>query len=138
MHRWSSRPPPRYIAEINFVPYMDLVFVLLFVFVLVVPLLKTESVQSVVSAPSSAPTDYVVLEAGSSDRLILNGRSLSTSELGQATKDLLTTRPGAGVMIKLAGNQPVQRIVELVAVLREAGVQKTAVQTFSWSPPPAP
>jgi len=135
MHRWSSRPPPRYIAEINFVPYMDLVFVLLFVFVLVVPLLKTESLQVPVNDASSAPADYVVLEASSSDRLILNGRGIFVSELEQAVKDLLATRPGAGVMIKLAGNQPVQRVVELVAVLREAGVQKTAVQTFSWSQP---
>lgn len=135
MQRWSSRTPQRYIAEINFVPYMDLVFVLLFVFLLVVPLLKTESVPVEVPVSSSAPADYVVLEVGSGDRFILNGQGLFASELEQSARDLLATRPGVGVMIKLAGNQPVQRVVEITATLREAGVQKTAVQTFSWSQP---
>ena len=102
---------------------------------LIVPLLKTESPPDTASAAMTAPADQVVLEVNSADGLILDGRSLTTAELASALKDLLVTRPGVGVMIKLAGNQPVQRVVELMAVLREAGVQRTAVQTFSWSQP---
>lgn len=135
MQRWSSRTPQRYIAEINFVPYMDLVFVLLFVFLLIVPLLKTESVPVSMPITTSTPADYVVLEVGSGNNLILNGKGVVESELEEAVRDLQATRPGVGVMIKLAGNQPVERVVEITATLREAGVQKTAVQTFSWSQP---
>lgn len=135
MQRWTSRTQHRYIAEINLVPYMDLVFVLLFVFMLAVPLLKTETAPSSVPAVPTLPTDYVVLELSSADHLILDGRGLSSAELPPALKNLVASRPGVGVMIKLAGNQPVQRVVELTAVLREAGVQRTAVQTFSWSQP---
>jgi biopolymer transport protein ExbD len=122
-------------AEINLFPYMDLVFMLLFVFLLVVPLLKTETPAAPSMSASAVPIDYVILEVGSGDGLILNGKSVFSSDLNAAVTDLLATRPAVGVMIKLAGNQPVQRVVELTAALREAGIQKTAVQTFSWSPP---
>ncbi len=129
MHRWTSRKQPRLIAEINLVPYMDLIFLLLFVFMLVVPLLKSELSGSVIdSALHAAPADYLVLEIPAKDPLLLNGRKVERTELKAAVAELLATRPKAGVMLKLAGIEPVTQVVEISAILRDAGVERIAIQ----------
>ena len=129
MQRWTSRRQPRFIAEINLVPFMDLIFMLLFVFMLIAPMMKSEPARS--ETAHGVPADSLVLEVLSPDELSLDGRKLNLSGLQKAVQELLIARPGAGVIIKLPGTLPVQTVVKITDELRAAGVEKTALHALT-------
>jgi len=133
MQRCSSRRQPRFIANIQLVPYLDLLFVLMFVSLLLAPLLSPVSPQSgarsAQRATPSLPTDYVVLEEVSAGSLMLHGKSVTPSTLRQSLADLLSSRPSLAVVVNLDASAPVSRAVQLSEELRLAGIQQIAINT---------
>jgi biopolymer transport protein ExbD len=129
MYRWTSRKPPRHIADIHLVPFMDLILVLLFVFLIIVPLLSTDWLPT--TLPALAGQDSVVLEPVSDQAVVLNGRQMAMADLSTALKDLRVTRPGVGVMVKISAGQPISKFAELAQMLKEAGVERMALQTVA-------
>ncbi|MBL9115175.1 MAG: biopolymer transporter ExbD [Verrucomicrobiaceae bacterium] len=126
MHRWTSRSQPRFIADIYLVPFMDLVFMLLFLFLILAPLMKSEWVP--VARPALVPEHSVVLEPLSNAEVLLNGQKVAESALEQALKDLRASRPGVGVIVKLGAGVPVAEFARFAGVLKSAGIDKTALQ----------
>ena len=129
MQRWTSRRQPRYLAEINLVPYMDLVFLLLFITILVVPLLKSAPPPAPGPAPA-LPQSAVVLELQADGSVLLAGRKLATSGMEAELKSLVATRPGSGFIIKTPAQLPMQKVVPLADLLRRVGAQRVAFQTL--------
>ena len=126
MQRWTSRNQPRYLADVHLVPFMDLVFMLLFLFLILAPLLKSEWVPTTRTA--LVPEHSVVLEPVSSSEVSLNGQKVAVASLEQALKDLRTSRPGVGVIVKLGAGVPVAEFARFAGVLKAAGIEKTALQ----------
>jgi biopolymer transport protein ExbD len=133
MHRWSSRQQLRFIANIQLVPYLDLLFVLLFICILVAPLLSPVAVNSDAQRPTPAtpslPSDYVVLEERTDGSLILNGRNISSSELRDSLASLIASRPTVAVVLNLDPTAAISRAVSLSSKLRLAGVRQIAINS---------
>ena len=133
MHRWSSRQQLRFIANIQLVPYLDLLFVLLFICILVAPLLSPVAVISNAKPPTPAtpslPSDYVVLEERTDGSLIFNGRNISSAELRDSVASLIASRPTVAVVLNLDSTAAISRAVSLSSKLRLAGVRQIAINS---------
>jgi biopolymer transport protein ExbD len=132
MHRWSSRRQPRFIANIQLVPYLDLLFVLLFVCILIAPLLRPvagNSDSGSTPVNPSLPSDYVVLEELTDGSLIFNNRNISSSALRDTASDLVASRPTVAVVLNLDSTAAISRAVTLTSELRLAGIRQIAINT---------
>lgn len=133
MHRWSGRRQPRYISNIQLIPYMDLIFVILFVCILISPLLSRTEVGSAFAQADTTspilPKDYVVLEERTDGYLIFNGKHVSSTDLRRDAAALAATRPSVAVVLNLEPTSAITRAVTLSSELRLAGIRKIAINT---------
>lgn len=137
-----SRPPSRpLLAEISATPLLDLVFILLFAFMVALPLVtrsdallssNSEDTRSVSRQP---PHRIVVLQARGPDQLFHEGAPLTPAEVEQRLQnDWLPADPGLGVRIEIAPDQPVAALTEVMALLARVGVQRVSVRAENASP----
>lgn len=139
MKRHSNRHQLRLITEISLTPLLDLVLVLLFVFMLAVPLLKTGQGKPAVPAattPASvtAPTEKMTLLVNGDQSVTLNGAMLARTDLPASLKQLAQSRPGLGIEVRIHRDLPVHQLVETIHMLETAGIRKTAVTTHADAP----
>ncbi|WP_395717489.1 ExbD/TolR family protein [Prosthecobacter sp.] len=140
MKRHSNRHQLRLISEISLTPLLDLVLVLLFVFLLAAPLLKSTSVTAVAAAPvpqpavTPPPAQTMTLLVNKDLSVTLNGAMLARADLPASLKQLAQQRPGLGIEVRMHHELPVQNLVETMRMLEAAGIQKTAVTTHAEEP----
>lgn len=142
MKRHSNRHQLRLITEISLTPLMDLVLVLLFVFLLAVPLLKADKAMLTAAPPAPspaptntpAPTETMALRVNSDQSVTLNGAMLARADLPVSLKQLAQRNPGIGIEVRMHRDLPVQQLVETMKLLEAAGIQKTAVTTHAEAP----
>jgi biopolymer transport protein ExbD len=139
MKRISNQRQLRLINEISITPFLDVVLVLLFVFVLAAPLMKTNPAwlpAASSSAPSTtaAPAEKNTLLVNRDLSVTLNGAMLARAALPFSLKQIATRTPDAGVEVRMHRDLSVQQLVEIMGVLEEAGIQKTAVTTHADDP----
>ncbi len=132
MKRAAHRHQPRLITEMSVTPLLDLVFVLLFVFMVAAPLLRPERVIDVAAAKTTPvdpdePTEVVKLGMNRELSLSLDGKVLAREDLDAALAKLVKDRPGAGVVVRMDKALSVEHLVDLMAALETAGVRRTAV-----------
>lgn len=140
MKRYSNRHLPRLITEISLAPLVDLVLVLMFVFVLAAPLLKNEP--SLLSARGMRPQPAAAPAPQSSVRLFvfkdgsvtLDGAMLPRTNLPSALKELAAKRPEVGVELRMHRALDMQQLAEMMDMLKEAGVNRTAIATHADEP----
>jgi biopolymer transport protein ExbD len=139
MKRISNQRQLRLINEISITPFLDVVLVLLFVFVLAAPLMKTNPAwlpAASSSAPSTtaAPAEKNTLLVNRDLSVTLNGAMLARAALPFSLKQIATRTPDAGVEVRIHRDLSVQQLVEIMGVLEENGIQKTAVTTHADDP----
>jgi len=119
----------RLITELNITPLITVVLVLLFVFMLAGPLLHDGAVP-VPEKTSTPPSSIARLVLDKSGTIALDGRPVLLANLKDQLASLVKDKPGTGVLVQMDRELPVQVLVDLMDVLRLAGVQKTAVATL--------
>jgi len=144
MKRHSNTHQLRLITEISMTPFMDLVLVLLFVFLLAAPLLKADKeMLAAATAPAPAapappsvpaPAEKMVLQVNSDLSVTLNGAMMARADLPVSLKQIAGRNPGIGIEVRMHQDLPVQQLVETMQVLEDAGIQKTAVTTHAEAP----
>ena len=141
--RKQKRKP---VAEINVVPYIDVMLVLLIIFMVTAPLL-TQGVK--VDLPQAAaeaidPKDLqdkppIVLSIDREGRLFLNQGVAPESPLDDAMMEarvaaLLRRTPGVPVFVKGDRAVPYGRVVEAMTLLQRAGAKKVGFLTEPAAP----
>lgn len=138
MKRVSNQRQLRLISEISVTPFMDLILVLFFAVLVAVPLLKADkSLLPTVSSPASeisAPATTAVLQVNADQSVTLDGAILARVNLPAALKQLAKQRPDTGVEVRIHRDLPVQALVETMAMLKAAEIQKTAVTSHANAP----
>ena len=138
--QYSYRSPKRrrVIAEINVVPYIDVMLVLLIIFMVTAPLV-TQGVK--VDLPQAAaqplPDDSKPPLIASIDKqglYYLNvGESVETpldaSQMRSLVRAQLTLDGNAQFVVKGDGDVPYKRVVDLMVLLQEAGVPSLGLMT---------
>lgn len=126
------------ITEISITPLMDLVFILLFAFMVAVPLVTQHDLAlstppsgplPPTSPPSPAATFTLsVTEDGSYQWA---NAPIPFEALPATIKQSLAAQPQLGVILELSPNRSAQDLVRLMNLLDDVGVTRTAVRLVS-------
>lgn len=123
MKRISHGPQLRLITEISVTPLLNLVLVVLFVFLMAAPMLKKGSVPA---TPAKPPVS-AVLAVAHDQTITLDDAVVAQSALLETLKQRVAKEPKMGVVVRMDRKLPVQNLLEIMAVLKAAGVHLTAV-----------
>lgn len=132
----------RMVNEINVVPYIDVMLVLLVIFMVTAPMIQTGTVDvpSAGAAGDAAPDTFAQVTidargglklrlqdprgaAGSNEERTLAGRA----ELADAVRALVGDRPALPVLIAADKTVRYESVMDVMAELRRQGVQRVAL-----------
>lgn len=127
-------------SQINVVPYIDVMLVLLVIFMVTAPLLQTGvevDLPEVAAKPiesNQQDTEPVVVTVSRQGEFFIEGRRLDGAALGARARELLAARRQTQAYVR--GDRAVDygRVVEAMVILQQAGVEKIGLIT---DPPPA-
>jgi biopolymer transport protein ExbD len=139
MKRASTRHQPRLITEMSVTPLLDLVFVLLFVFMVAAPLLKSQpeidlaatAAQTQESSEGGAPEITVDLTVAADLTLSLAEKSVAEADLPIVISEILKGEPETGVIVRMDRKLAVEHLIRLMGILDAAGVKHTAVAAIA-------
>jgi biopolymer transport protein TolR len=136
----------RLMGEINVVPYIDVMLVLLIIFMITAPLL-TQGIDVELpkadARPLDAPTDEqtlpLVLSIDAAGNLYLNAgddeqKPIAAEDLVARTRAVLTRRPTTQVFVKADQSVPYGRVVYAMVLLQQGGAESVGFITDPLDP----
>jgi biopolymer transport protein TolR len=128
----------RLMNQINVVPYIDVMLVLLVIFMVTAPLIQQGSIDVPSAGPLAAPpTEAAIIEIRKDGSLALkrNARSpatqLTDTSFQSALKALLDIDPDYPMLVAADNGLPYQKVIDVLEAARMAGVKKISLQTKS-------
>jgi biopolymer transport protein TolR len=128
----------QFIAEINVVPYIDVMLVLLIIFMITAPLLKQGVDVDLPIAPANPLSvnspEPIVVSVDENGRLYLNiastpDSSIADDVLVEQVKSALAIEPERPVMVRGDANGPYQNVVRTLVLLQQAKVDSVGLVT---------
>ncbi|MGA0333443.1 MAG: ExbD/TolR family protein [Kiritimatiellia bacterium] len=119
------------IGEINLTPLMDLTFILLITFIITFPLLESGLP---VSLPKAAGTpiedqDTVTVTVNAQGSWFFDKRAVNREQFVSELKYLKASRPDAVILLRGDEGLAYGRLIEVMQVLKENGIQKISLVT---------
>lgn len=131
----KNRLPKKLIAEINIVPYVDVMLVLVVIFMITVPVL-TQGVHIDLPKASSEPLPHdekppIVVSVDASGALFLNSDKtpMTSSEMAIKVQAALRLDPKRAVLVKGDKTVPYGQVMQAMVLLKQAGVSKVGLMT---------
>ena len=133
-----QRVRKRPMSEINVVPYIDVMLVLLVIFMITTPLLSQGVKVDLPQAPSSPlppnEKEPVIVEVDKSGNFFINygenqDQPVSAEVLVNRVSALLKYQPGIPVLIGGDANVPYGQVVQVMTLLQQAGVSSVGMMT---------
>lgn len=118
------------ISEINIVPFVDIILVVLIIFMVTAPMILNPSIN--VSLPkagsgdNTAPSELSVSITAKGD-ISLNGKPSDEAALGNYSKDLALKNPDVQAIISADKEVSHGRVVTIIDAIKSAGVRKFAI-----------
>ena len=128
----------KFIAEINVVPYIDVMLVLLIIFMITAPLIKQGVDVDLPTAPANplgveSPEPIVIsIDKNGSLYLSINrtpDSSISGDEMVDQVQSALAKQPERPVMVRGDANGPYQNVVRTLVLLQKAKVESVGLVT---------
>jgi biopolymer transport protein TolR len=126
------------VSEINVVPYIDVMLVLLIIFMVTAPLLKQGVDVDLPTAPAN-PLDVkspepIVISVDRKGIMYLSIAGTPDSGIGEASlvnqvRAALVKQPGRPVMVRGDANGPYQNVVRTLVLLQKANVESVGLVT---------
>ncbi|GAA6136635.1 protein TolR [Arenicella sp. 4NH20-0111] len=124
------------IAEINVVPYIDVMLVLLIIFMVTAPLLtegvKIDLPQTTESAPIDANPDApepFVLTVDAQGKLFIDDREYDASGILRYATVLYQEKPATDFLVRGDKNARYEFIMQAMVLLKEAGIETVSLVT---------
>ena len=138
LRRHSYRQPLGVHAELNVTPLLDLAFVLLVIFMITAPLLH-QSLEVVLPTTSNEqraefPQNVVTLGVTIEGKLSLNGNEVQEAQLTDTLRLLAKDRAALSVVVEMPQFLTVQRLVELLDHVKQAGIGRMGIVTRTLPP----
>jgi biopolymer transport protein TolR len=119
-------------AEINVTPLVDVMLVLLVIFMVTAPMLQTGidvNLPRVAAKSVDVAEEKVVLTINATREVFINRRPLNFSELGVKLQSIFAQRIDREVYMRADRSVPYGFVVEVMAEVRKAGVEKLGMIT---------
>ncbi len=127
----------RLMSEINVVPYIDVMLVLLVIFMITAPLLSTgievELPQAAAKPVDTKDSETLVLTINGKGEYFLDDRKITPAALHERVGKILRLRPRTPVMVRGDRRVPYGEVVEAMSLLQAAGAPSVGLIT---EPPP--
>ncbi|MCH2190285.1 MAG: protein TolR [Gammaproteobacteria bacterium] len=124
------------IAEINVVPYIDVMLVLLIIFMVTAPLLtegvKVDLPQTSESAPVQSTEDApepFVLSVDAEGTLFVDDREYDAAGIIRYAKALYLEKPSTNFLIRGDKNARYEYVMQAMTLLKEAGIETVSLVT---------
>ena len=123
------------LSEINVVPLVDVMLVLLIIFMVTAPMmqqgLSVNLPQARRADPISAQPIYVTIPAafGTTKRLMIEKDEIGIDALAERVKQALLTRDDKSIFLRMDASVTAQDIMTVTDRLKEAGVQRVGFTT---------
>jgi biopolymer transport protein TolR len=129
----GRRPKKRLMSEINVVPYIDVMLVLLVIFMITAPLL-TQGIKVELPQASSKPVDTkdqetLVVTVNRRGKLYLDDRKISKTALKKKIVKILKLRPKTPVVVRGDRRVAYGKVIEAMVLLQAAGVPNVGLVT---------
>ena len=119
-------------AEINVTPFVDVMLVLLIIFMVTAPLMTTGVALDLprATAPPLQPDDpQLVLSVTADEVYYINETKLTADEMKTKLAAIAAANPEQQVFVRADGKLQYEKVLELLAVAKEAGVAKVGLVT---------
>lgn len=118
------------ISEINIVPFVDIILVVLIIFMITTPFIVKPSFN--INLPKAASGDDTTpsqlnLTLTSKGELLLNGKPTSEAEISSFAKTTVTNRPDTQAIISADKEVPHGSVVGIIDLIKSAGITKFAI-----------
>jgi biopolymer transport protein ExbD len=126
----STHDPDEPITQINVVPLVDIMLVLLIIFMLTASFIATPSVP--VHLPKSYSTDpslprSISIVLNTKDEIFYQGKKTEKTNLSTQLKESAITNPELRVVLSADGSVDYQKVMEVLDMVRQAGVSQVAL-----------
>lgn len=122
----------RTIAQINVTPFVDVMLVLLVIFMVTAPMMQQGigvELPKVAAKPLDSDNEPLAVTIFPNGQLQLNHTSLTVDELSEQLVAIAKVRPDCKIALRADRNVPYGQIAEVMAAVRNAGVQKIGMVT---------
>jgi biopolymer transport protein ExbD len=126
------RKRPRYAPQAPLTALIDIVFLLLIYFLLTTNFLAEEGIQvNLPRATSAAPREVeeMAVLVDSDGAVHVGGHPVALGELFQAVQERLASDPETVVMVKADRSLVLDRVVQVMDVIKEAGASRLRLAT---------
>lgn len=120
------------LSEINVVPLVDIMLVLLIIFMITAPMMQhgmNIDIPKVTARPLPAKEDPQVLNITRNMNIILNEKKIAIQDLKAAIKFLFENRKEKEIFLKADKDVSYGFVVRCMGIIREAGVDKINIVT---------
>ena len=131
--RGIHRRRKKLMSEINVVPYIDVMLVLLVIFMITTPLL-TQGVKVDLPQAASRPVEVqdretLVVTVDREGRYFLDDKRIGADELGKKVAAILKLRPQTPVMVRGDRSANYGEVVKVMTLLQGAGAESVGLLT---------
>lgn len=128
----SSRDHKTPLSEINVIPLVDVMLVLLIVFMITAPMMQqglAVQLPKVTARPLPSKDDIQVLTITRNKGLILNDKRIEEKDLGPAVQFLFARKTDKEIFLKADSGVPYGFVVHCMGTIRQAGIDKVNIVT---------
>jgi biopolymer transport protein ExbD len=118
------------ISEINIVPFVDIILVVLIIFMITTPFIVKPSIQ--INLPKAASGEDTTpsqmnLTVTADGKTLLNGKSASDEDITSFAKDSVSQRPDIQAIIAADKDVAHGRVISIIDLVKSAGIVKFAI-----------
>jgi len=120
-------------SEINVVPYIDVMLVLLIIFMVTAPLLKqgveVQLPQAKARTVDTKDQENLVVTVDRQGRYFLDDREIKADALSKKTAAMIALRPQIQVLVRGDRDVPYGKVVKAMVLLQSAGAKSVGLLT---------
>jgi biopolymer transport protein TolR len=128
----SNRDSKSPLSEINIIPLVDVMLVLLIIFMITAPMMQhgmNIDIPKVTTKPLPTKDEPQILNVTKDQKLILNEKKLAVKDLKAAIQLLFSNKSTKEIYLRADKEVPYGFVVSCMGLIREAGVEKINIVT---------
>lgn len=125
-------------SEINVTPFVDVMLVLLIIFMVTAPMMTTGveiALPKATAPPLNPDKESLVVSITAEETYAINKVAMPWADVAVKLKAFAESNPDQPVFVEADGRLPYEKVMQVLAIVKEAGVAKVGLVT---QPGPVP